>query len=196
MYFVLSVNTRTNSAKIVGHVDNEDLEEAIKEVKKCAKHYVLKKNEPLLHRDAQSVTPLPKSRTVYFMSDSPEYVHQIDVYSQKTERVSGWTGTSEKSEKAKLIRRFMYSSYKVSSTIAPPPPRPVVVTETPIRVKKISPTKPLPVGGFPTSIIEDLIENGKFKSHRITAEENSKPKHTNIFESSSDSSFDSDTSET
>ena len=26
MYFVLSVNTRTNSAKIVGHVENENLE--------------------------------------------------------------------------------------------------------------------------------------------------------------------------
>lgn len=180
MYFVLSVNTRTNSAKIVGHIAGDSLEEAIKEVKKCAKEYVLKKSEPMLHREAEDVNP--DSKTVHFMRDSATNVHQIDVYSQKTNRVKGWMGTTEKSEEAKLIRRFMYSSYDIPSSavpIAPPLPE--------VRVKQIPPKKQLPVGGFPSKLIEDLIESGKFKHHRETTENNSKERHLNFFDSDSSS---------
>lgn len=191
MYFVLSVNTRTQAARIVGHTDGNDLEEAIREVRNCARAYVLKKSEPMMQRDHAG--PLPKIRTVYFMSDSKTNIHQIDVYSQKTERIQGWLGgNSEKSETAKLIRRFMYCHYDAAIPTSPVPEEQILLPPQPPKVKRMSPTKTLPVGGFPTSVIEDLIESGQFKLHRETADQNSMPKRVNIFDDFSDSSFDSE----
>lgn len=176
MFFVLSINTRNQTAKIVGHAD--DLEGAIKEVKRCSRDYVLIKSEPILHHEKDTQTPqIP--RLNYYTRNSDANVHHVEVYRQRTEEVSYWgLVKAEKPQPSELIRRFMYTQYdaQLSNVVPLPPPPPPVLKHSDIAVAK--PTV-LPTGGFPCSIIEDLIQSQKFKTYRQSTEQNSKtPKKT------------------
>ena len=176
MYFILSINTRTNRGKIVGHALH--LEDAIEEVVKCAREYVLEKSEPLLHRrDANE--ELLRTQCHYFSENSLNSIHHLDVFCQKTEYYHGWF-QNEKTQPAELVRHFMYCAYNL--------PEDEIQQEIPecttVAVRKKLP-KILPTGGFPVDIISSLIDSEQFRKHRKTAEENSGPRHT-FFDSSSE----------
>lgn len=200
MYFILSINVRTNHGKIVGHAF--DLESAIEEVVKCAREYVLAKSEPLLHRcdgnemsgsgnDKQPHPPQPQQRRAYFSENSPNTVHQLDVFCQRTDYFNGWF-QNEKTQPAELVRRFMYCSYSIPEfemeeeidTSGKIKQRKLPRRTTACKVRKKAPHI-LPVGGFPVDVISSLVDSEQFRKHRKTADENSGPRHT-FFSSSSE----------
>lgn len=171
MYFILSINTRTNSGKIVKHATT--LEEAIVTVTECAREYVLNKSEPLLHRAVAAEGA--DSETRFYSSNSQSSVHQIDVFKQKIDIVKGWLGTTQVSHTPTLVRRFMYCSYVATSVPLPPPPPPVIplaaaAPTTTIAVKRTP--KTMPTGGFPANVLDSLIENTQFQRHRQTTDNN------------------------
>jgi|JI10StandDraft_1071094.scaffolds.fasta_scaffold22723_3 hypothetical protein len=168
MYFVLSINSRTNSGKIVEHA--KTLEDAIALVTKCARDYVLTKSEPLLHRKEERNDDNTETR--FFSSNSTAAVHQIDVFKQKIDIVKGWLGTTQVSHSPKLVRRFMYCSYNIDSSSMPPvpPPPPPVLPQSQIVIKRTP--KIMPTGGFPSNVLESLIENTQFQRHRHTTDNN------------------------
>lgn len=173
-YFVLSINTRTNSGKIVGHAD--DLESAITAVTRCAREYVLAKSEPLLHRKVDVSGEENNTKIHFFSSNSNSNIHQIDVFKQQTDILKGWLGNiTQKPHCAELIRRFMYCAYPNGGTatvvpiIPQAPPVPVCVP-----VKKTTANKKLPTGGFPVDVIDSLICSEQFRRHRHNTDENTK----------------------
>lgn len=173
MFFILSINARTNSGKIVENATT--LEDAITLVTKCAREYVLTKSEPLLHRKEDRNEDLTETR--FFSSNSAATVHQIDVFKQKIDIVKGWLGTTQVSHTPTLVRRFMYCAYALRDVHAaaatqcvavlppPPPPPPTVLT-----VKRTP--KVIPTGGFPANVLDSLIENSQFQRHRQITDSN------------------------
>ena len=182
MFFVLSINTRTNSGKIVQHAAT--LEEAITTVSECAREYVLNKSEPLLHRrpdggTAGAAGSASAAETRFFSSNSQSTVHQIDVFKQKIDIVKGWLGTTQVSHTPTLVRRFMYCFYASASALTdvpqPPPPPPPTTTQmdAPKSLATIKRTpKVIPTGGFPSNVLDALIENTQFQRHRQTTDSN------------------------
>lgn len=173
MFFVLSINTRNQTAKIVGHAT--DLEAAIEEVRKCSRDYVLRKSEHILHRvDQLSDSP----RVNFYTQNSQENIHHIEVFRQRTQQVRYWGIVSaDQSQPAELIRRFMYTQYSgahpSTTPIAPPPPAiSVVQTTNPVAKRTV---KAIPTGSFPLDVIEDLMKSQQFQNHRTTTDQNSKP---------------------
>lgn len=173
MYFILSINSRTNSGKIVEHATT--LEEAITLVTKCAREYVLTKSEPLLHRKEDRNDDTTETR--FFSSNSAASVHQIDVFKQKIDVVKGWLGTTQVSHTPTLVRRFMYCSYNLGTLsetemmpMPPPPPPPPAALATTLIVKRTP--KVIPTGGFPANVLDSLIENTQFQRHRQNTDNN------------------------
>jgi hypothetical protein len=178
MYFVVSVNARTSSGKIVGHA--ADLESAIAAVNKCAREYVLAKSEPLLHRreDIDTSVAALVSSVHFYSKDSASNIHQIDVFKQRTDSIKGWLGTTQQSQTPELIRRFMYCVYQSgqqqSADIQPAIEIPIAPTPPPLLIakpKRVAP-KTLPTGGFPANIIDSLIESEQFRQHRKRTDDN------------------------
>jgi hypothetical protein len=174
MFFVLSINTRNQTGKIVGHA--QTLEEAIKEVEKCSREYVLEKSEPILHhRDFEAECP----RTNFYTQSSKENIHHIEVYRQTTHQVNYWgIGKAEKPQRAELIRRFMYTQYALVQSTEGLKLESDSKVEVPPEHLKFSVAKPkvLPTGGFPSNIIEDLVQSDQFRNHRNTTDTNCQPK--------------------
>ena len=174
MFLVLSINTRNNTAKVVGHAHT--LEDAISEVTRCAREYVLTKSGPLLHR-----APEVDARITFFSCNSPTNVHHVNVYRQRTDHIKGWTGsTFDKSRPAELIRRFQYSHYNgpIGEICDNEPDVPVSTNVTIIAKPRC-----VPEGGFPADIINDLMDSEQFKRHRQTSD---RPVRRTVFASSSE----------
>jgi len=188
MFFIISLNPRKHSAKIVGHATS--LEQAIAAVAKSADEYVKSKNEPVMHRGAEDVKFT--ERVIFFTRKRAEQEYEIDVFRQQTHQIKTWTGSSYKDEEI-LARRFCYTEYSVIPE-APPACTPLatavpedLLPETEQKANRAAKVKTMglkctnTVGGFPQSVLTSLQDNERFQQSRIAAEANRLPppfKHT------------------
>jgi histone H3/H4 len=177
MFFIISVNTKKNTASIVGHANT--LEEAIESVQEHAKNYVIAKNEPVLHRGADEAEKKFTERVHYYTKDCADHVHQIDVFRQQTKKIKGWTSNSYQ-EESRLVRRFAYDEY--TEVLAEKEKE--VINEAALRASRAKPMglrHTNTVGGFPNDVMKSLRESDAFQKHRTTSDNNKLPppyKHT------------------
>jgi hypothetical protein len=181
-FFVLSVNTRSLTAKVITFTDT--LPEAIEETSNAARKYVLKKNEPLLHRDNN--TTVDSIQTRYYSINSQQIVHQYDVFKQTTTITKGtwFTAGSEKTSDPVLVRRFMYVSNPLVPRINPeieipmPPPPPPPVTAAAIIANAQTPQPqlhmPKPITrSIEPAVLNDLVNSSQFLKRKTVSETNS-----------------------
>ena len=154
MFFILSINIKKNTVKIVGHANT--LEEAIVSVQEHSKNYVIAKNEPVLHRGSDGATVKFTDRVHYYTQDCPEQVHQMDVFRQQTKKVKGYI-TNSYQEDSHLVRRFAYDEYKgVTVALLEEP----LVTEEQKKADRVGRVRALglrhtnTIGGFPNDVLK------------------------------------------
>lgn len=176
MFFILSVDPKKLTVKIVGHASS--IEDAIHIVSEKADMYVKSKNNPIMHRGTEDVTFT--DRVIYFTRKSPDHDYQLDVFQQQTKPHKGWTGTSYKDEEV-LVRRFIYTNYnEYNPNIPDAPIPPPVETNAKItlsdRTAKVIAMGLDKCGGqIPQSVTLSLQENERFKQCRIDADSNRLP---------------------
>jgi hypothetical protein len=192
MFFILSINTKKNTANIVGHA--RTLEQAIESVQEHAKNYVIAKNEPVLHRGADEGSVKFTERVHYYTRDCPDHVHQIDVFRQQTKKIKGWTGNSYQ-EDSQLVRRFAYDEYKGVTEEAKEEEEEEVIDSEELMALRAARARAMglrhtnTVGGFPKDVMTSLRESNAFQRHRETSESNKLPppyKHTVFVDSDED----------
>lgn len=192
MFYILAINTKNNTASIVGHAYT--LVFAIQSVEDHAKNYVIAKNRFVLHRGADEVEKKFTERVHYYTKDCPDYVHQIDVFRQQTKKIKGWTGNSYK-EDSQLVRRFAYAEYADVITDDEEEVLNDVEVEAlrDARAQEMGLRHTNTVGGFPRDVMTSLRESKAFKKHRQNAEANRLPvvcKHTVFVDSDDESTND------